>query len=259
MNLNINEKKFAMNSVAVLSVVLTLFVFIKFVDAVSDLGRGDNNPFSTITVSGSGEAFAIPDVALINFTITNDGESVKEAQDKTTEAIALNLKSIRDLGILDKDIKTTSYTSTPKYSGVPCTYYSCRYNEQKIIGYTVSESIEVKLHDTSMTGAVLALLGENGVTLVYGPNYAIDDEDAVQALARANAIDMAKEKAKILAKDLDVKLVQIVSFQENGEMPYNYMGNDSFMAMEKDASSIPEVPLGENKFTSSVSITYEIR
>lgn len=258
MNLNIDEKKFAMNSVAVLSVVLTLFVFIKFVDAVSNLRRGENSPFSTITVSGTGEAFAIPDVALISFTVTNEGESVKEAQDKTTEAVATNLKGIRDLGILDKDIKTTSYTSSPKYSGTPCTYYYCRDNDQKIIGYTVSESIEVKLHDTSMTGAVLALLGENGVSLVYGPNYTIDDEDAVQAIARANAIEMAKEKAKVLAKDLDVRLVQIVSFQEDGNMPYDYL-NDGFMTAAKESSDIPEVPLGENKFTSSVSITYEIR
>jgi uncharacterized protein YggE len=75
------------------------------------------------------------------------------------------------------------------------------------------------------------------------------------------AIDEAKEKAKVLSKDLGVSLVRIVNFSENGNIPMMY--GKGMMATDSVASApvapSPELPTGENKITSNVTITYEIR
>jgi uncharacterized protein YggE len=82
----------------------------------------------------------------------------------------------------------------------------------------------------------------------------------VQAQARQKAIDNAKEKANVLAKQLGVKLMRIVSFSEGGYYPVanlSYAAKD--MASEMGgAAPTPNIQTGENKVTVNVSIVYEI-
>jgi len=61
---------------------------------------------------------------------------------------------------------------------------------------------------------------------------------------------------------LGVRLVRIVNFSENGNYPIMYA--KGMMATESVASAptptpTPTLPTGENKITSNVTITYEIR
>ena len=72
-------------------------------------------------------------------------------------------------------------------------------------------------------------LGTTGVSDLSGPNFAIDKEDALKAEARKKAIDDAKKKAEVLAKDLGVSLGKITSFNESGNYPIMYEKN-SMMA-----------------------------
>ena len=72
----------------------------------------------------------------------------------------------------------------------------------------------------------------------------------------------AQRKAEELASDLGVALSRIVSFTEGegGAPPMPYMmekfgrGGDAGVAV----SAAPELPVGENIYRSTVSITYEI-
>jgi uncharacterized protein YggE len=94
-----------------------------------------------------------------------------------------------------------------------------------------------------------------------GPNFTIDKEDVLKEQARKMAIDEAKEKAEKLSKDLGVKLVRIVSFSENNGgygMPMYYDKEMSAVSSAGRAPA-PELPTGENKIISNVTITYEIR
>jgi len=95
---------------------------------------------------------------------------------------------------------------------------------------------------------------------MQGPNFAIDDEDGLKAEARKIAIEKARAKAEVLARDLGVSLVRVVSFSEGGYYPM--YSRATSVGMEKgigDDSSMPEIPHGEENITSSVTVTYEIR
>jgi uncharacterized protein YggE len=104
-------------------------------------------------------------------------------------------------------------------------------------------------------------LANLGVTNMTGPIFSIDNEDSLKDEARGKAIEKAREKAKILAKQLGVNLGQVVDFSEGGSGGYPVMY--ATKAMDGGVSAMPErapeLPKGENKITSNVTITYEIR
>ena len=97
-----------------------------------------------------------------------------------------------------------------------------------------------------------------------GLSFTIDDEDELRAEARADAIEDAEGKADELAAQLGVTLVRIVGFSEdgNGYYPAPYLKRE-VMTMAADSAVggavAPELPMGENKIQSNVTITYEIR
>ncbi len=103
-------------------------------------------------------------------------------------------------------------------------------------------------------------LANIGIANISGPNFSIDDQDTLNAEARAKAIDDAKSKAQLLAHQLGVRLYRITSFSENGSgYPMMYAAKDMMAGSTPTAAPAPELPKGENKITSNVTITYEIR
>ena len=221
---------------------------------------------NTISVSGDGEVFAAPDVATISFTVREEAKKVSDAQDKVSIKVKAALVSVKKLGVEDKDIKTENYSSYPKYewqeAAASCRGLNCPpvpSGKQVIIGYEVSQHVTVKVRNLEVVNSLVEDLAVAGVTEMQGPNFAIDKEDDLKAEARKQAIDKARTKAEILAHDLGVTLVRIVSFSEGQNYPmYATMKSVGFGASEA-ATPAPELPQGEQKITSNVTVTYEIR
>lgn len=244
--------------VAVL-VLLALFLLVTTWDKA--FGRSISDPYNTITVEGTGTAAMVPDTARITFTVTESAVAVADAQDAATKKTDAALAALAEMGIEERDVKTLSYNVSPtyEYDQRACFGMVCPPSTPRITGYDVSQTIEVKVRDTSMAGEALAGLGALGVQNISGPQFVVDDETAVQNEARAEAIEEAREKAKRLAKDLNVRLGDIVSFSEGnpGEM-YGY-GAKGGMTMDAALQSAPSLPTGESETKITVMITYEIR
>lgn len=241
-------------------VFLALFLAAKAFDAFGNLGRSTIYPTSTITVEGTGEATAIPDVARISFSVTEKATTVADAQEKATAKMDKALEAVATLGIEEADTKTISYNVYPQYEYQNCSMGYCppTYSSPRIIGYEVSQTIEVTIRDTAIAGDVLAALGATEVQNISGPNFTVEDEDSVKMEAREIAITKAKEKAKALAKELGVSLGKVVSFYENQPYPMDY-GYGGDMRMEASVASAPKLPVGEQETSVTVSITYELR
>lgn len=223
--------------------------------------RNDNNQ-NVITVTGHGEVQAVPDIANISFSIKKEASTVKEAQAQVAEVEKKVLESLTANKILDKDIKTVSASFNPKYEykyGVACNQYNCP-GRNVVVGYEAYENINLKIRSTDDTGKIMQELGAIGVTDLYGPNFTVDNEDDLKVVARKKAIDDAKAKAKVLAKDLGIRLGKMTSYNEGGNYPapmYERAGAKMDMALSSSAPA--ELPKGENTISSDVTITYEIR
>lgn len=253
------------NAILIVLAFLALFLAIQSITAIANLRFvGSGIPaVNTISVEGTGEAVAVPDIATVSFTVRFEEDTVAAAQDKATELMSSALAYLDEQDIEEKDIKTNSYNVYPQYDYIQTTCLPgvpCRGGESVLRGYEVSQSVSVKVRDLEMVGAILGGLGELGVQNISGPNFQIDDIDAIRAEAREMAIKEAKEKARELAGDLNVRLVRVVNFWEDGGYYYPMYESAAFDgAVGKGGSLTPEIPVGENEITSRVNITYEIR
>lgn len=260
-----SRKKQFFNVVIALGILLAVFVAVKAINAVKEYANiGDGvYPSNVISVSGMGEVVVIPDVASFSFSVIEEGKDVLEAQNKSATKTNSIIDAMKDLGIEEKDIQTTGYNVYPKYeyTRTVCTEFSCPPSKQILIGYEVSQTISVKVRQTDKAGEALSKVGELGASNISGLDFVVDDMEKVKAEARAKAITDAKAKAKTLSKSLNVKLVDIVSFYENDPyLPYaRGMGSAEAYDMKSASSVIPQIPVGENKVTSNVTITYEIK
>ncbi len=241
--------------------LLALFLFAKTIAVFEDLGRTQIGSVASITVSGTGKASAVPNIAHISFTVQENASTVAAAQDSATKRTENALAALKKLGVEDKDIKTSGYQVMPQYENAACRGGYCPPDTSKITGYQVMQSIEVKVRDTAKAGDVLAALGGAGVQNVSGPNFMVDDDAVVQAEARGEAIEDARKKAEVLAKQLGVRLGKVVSFSESGgPMPYFAYGKGG-VAMDSavTAPAAPPLPTGQNETTVTVMIQYEIK
>ena len=256
------KNKNVSNLLIALLVILVLFFATKTISEIKALryvGAGIG-PATTISFEGKGEIFASPDIANISFSVRESGKTQKEAQDKVSVKVNKVTKFVKENGVAEKDIKTENYSAYPQYDyGPQCIDYPCPPQKPpKIIGFEVNQNISVKVRNVDETGKILDLLASAAVTDINGPNFEIDEIEKVQAKARKLAIEDAKAKAEQLAKDLGIRLVRIVNFSEGGNYPI--YGRAEFKALSADdAIPLPEIPVGENKIVSNVTITYEVR
>lgn len=212
----------------------------------------------TIVVSGEGEATALPDIVTFSFAVIKEADEAAAAQEAVTETMNGLVAFLKGFGVEDKDIKTTSYSISPRYE-FRKTASRSDDGTRILVGYEASHWLEVKVRDTAKTGDILAGIGERGATSVSNIQFVVDDEEEVLREARADAIADARKKAKQLARDLDVRLVRVVSFSESGG-PIFFRTAAAEFGMGGDAKSVPAplIPSGENKVTSQVTIVYAI-
>ncbi len=251
--------------VMILTIVLIAFVGIHTIKSFGGRGHmgGFDNSQHTIVVAGKGEIVAIPDIATFTFSVVEQASTVSDAQNKATEKMNKALEALKSLDVNEKDVKTVDYSAYPRYEYLNqvCTMYSCPVSgSQKLIGYEVRQTIMVKVRNVADAGKVLGEIGKTGVSDISGINFTVDDQDSKVREARKSAIDDAKSQAEQLAKDLGVKLGKIVSFNESGNYPMPmYAVKDMAMGMGGSAESAPQLPTGESKITSNVTIVYEIK
>ncbi len=239
---------------------LALFLAAIAITAWANVGKSENPYMNTITVEGTGTGTSIPDLAVVTFSVTENASTVAAAQTAATGKTDAALAAVEALGVEEKDVKTISYNVYPKYDNPACYSGYCPSTNPKIIGYEVSQTVEVKVRDTAKAGSVLEALGSLGVQNISGPSFTVDEEDEIRNVAREEAITEAKAKAKALADQLGVRLGKVVSFYENpGYMPYYGYEGKGGMMMDAAVESAPSLPTGEQETTVSVSITYEIK
>jgi len=246
-----------------MAVVLIAFLAIQTINGIKAYDYiGSGVVQNTISVTGDGEVFATPDIATFTWTVTETGANVKEAQSKATTKINAALESLKQNGIEGKDIKTLNLNANPKYefNQIICTSFNCPPAKQTLVGYEMTQTVQVKVRAVDNTGKVIDGVTSAGVSEVSSLSFTVDDQDVLIAQARGEAIKKAKAKAEALAKDLDVRLVRVVSFTEGGyPTPIMYKMDSMAFGVGGEASTAPSLPMGENKITSNVTITYEVR
>jgi uncharacterized protein YggE len=188
--------------------------------------------------------------------MVTEGSTSKAAQDSNSQKSKALTDFLKKSGIEDKDIKTSSYNINPVYtypiSGSP-----------RITGYSVNQTVDVKIRNLDKVNEVLDGVVAAGVNQVNGLTFTVDDMEKLRAEARELAIKDAKEKAGVLEDQIGVSLGKIVNFSEDfGGYPMPYYAKD--MALNAEGRGMgggggPSVPVGENEIVVNIQMTYQIK
>ena len=205
-----------------------------------------------ITVVGQGTSYGQPDQATVIVGVDTFAATVAEATTQNQATLDRVMAALEAAGIATEDIQTTNYSL----------YAEQIYGEkgpEGIAGYRVSNQVNVKIRDISQVGDVLAAVTEAGANAIYGVNFTVADPAALEAEARAKAMEDARKRAESLAELGGVSLGDIVIISEvvgSPVMPLG-MGGGGF-AMEQ-AAAAPGISPGQLSYQVQVQVTYGIQ
>jgi len=238
------------------AVFLILFLGVLTINQIKE-GRyiGQESQYkNTISVSGEGKVVAKPDIGQVVLSVISDATTVAAAQKDNVGKMDKVTKAMKDLGIKEEDLKTASYSIAPRYQ-----YSSGRSD---IIGYEVTQTLEVKIRDLDKVGDILGQAASAGANQLGSLTFTFDNSEKIKSEARQKAIDNAKNKAKDLAKSLGVSLGKVTSFSESasdGSMPVPmYSAKEALGMGGGTAVATPDIQTGQNEVLVDVNIAYEI-
>jgi uncharacterized protein YggE len=257
---NVNLKIIPPNFAKAIAAAVTLFLTVLIICGIVWINNkikenkyiGQGAQFeNTISISGEGKVLVTPDIGQVDLSVVSDATSVAPAQKDNADKMSEITKAMKDLGIKDEDLKTTNYSIYPRYQ------YSHGKNE--IIGYEVTQTLEVKIRNLDKVGDVLGQAASLGANQVGSLSFTFDDPESLQSQARQKAIANAKQKADDLAKSLGVTLGKVVSFSESvSGMPSVYPMAEYGIGGGGDAASAPTIQTGQNEIQANVTLSYEI-
>lgn len=214
---------------------------------------------NTITVSGRGEVYGKPDLAITSFSVVTEKETPGEALDENAKKMNAVIDFMKEQGIEDKDLKTIGFAINPRYEWHETSAYP--QGKRVLVGYEVNQSLEVKIRDMEKIGEIIEGATDIGANEVGNLQFTIDKKEELEKQARNQAIEEAKNEAKELAAQLGVDLVRISGFNEIGVTPIyeRRRAYDIEESLRKMEALAPEIEIGENKIEVNVTIVYEIR
>lgn len=267
MNSNLKNAAVVVGSVAVLALAFAA------VSYVNSYGKSiQPSSFRSFSVTGEGKSVSIPDIARFSFqVVTEGGKDLGALQKENTDKVNKVIAFVKDNGIDAKDIKTQSYNVNPRYTSYSCYESSPESSKPaakvcpppEITGYTVTQSVDVKIRNFAKIGDVMGGVVTNGANQVGSLSFTIDDPTKVQDDARAEAIVKAKVKAHAVAEAGGFRLGRLLGIQENGGYyPVAYKESyslDSSMGRGGAAAPAPAIEPGSQETNVTVTMTYEIQ
>ncbi len=209
------------------------------------------------SVNGSGIVYAKADIANITVGLkTGTKKSAAEATADSTEKMNRIIKSLNDLSIEEKDIKTADYSLNPVYNWL-------EGKGQVLQGYEVTQNVSVKVRDLTKIGDVIAKTTEQGANQIGNVSFTIDDEYELKNEARELAIQKAKEKAQLIAEQTGMKLGEVKSVYENADIsspiPMYANAKMDLEVSNQAALAIPSIQTGQNEIKVEVTLVYEVK
>jgi len=206
----------------------------------------------TVTVPGVGRAAAAPDVATLQVGVVSRAEQAQVALDANEEAAAKVVAALRDAGVAEKDLQTTSFRVSPVQD-----YEKSSRQRGEIVAYEVSHRVRATVRELPKLGALLDAAVRAGANQVDGIAFEVDDPTPLEARARRAAMADARKRAEELAAAEGLGIARLLRATEQdggGPGPVRAMRE---VALAQGRGAVPVEP-GEIELTVRVRAVYEL-
>jgi uncharacterized protein YggE len=224
-------------------------VFVAAAPAFAQAPQSTTAPqsLSRIVVTGEGSVSAPPDYAEIRSGVTTRAKTAHEATDANSKAMTAVIAALTDAGIAQKDIQTAQFTVQPIYPPAqPNT-------EPKLIGFSASNTVVVKIRQLDKLGDILDRLIAAGATDVGGIEFLHSDLSKALDQAREAAVADARRKAELYAHAAGASLGAVAWISEDS----GYAPPMAGKLMRVAAAPVP-IAVGEDELQVRITVGFEI-
>jgi hypothetical protein len=203
-----------------------------------------------ITVHGTGRVTGTPDVLELALGVDTRSKTVGDALTENSKLTLGVLAALADAGVAETDVQTSNLSIEPVYDD----------DGEVVIAYSVSNHVVAELHDLAKAGRVVDAATEaaGDQIVVQGVYFEIDDNSALVARARADAVKRAKAQAQQLADAAGVQLGDLQSIVEERAPVGPVLERDTGAAAPSSGDAAPPIEPGSETLTVDVTLVYAI-
>lgn len=206
---------------------------------------------STVAVDGVGEAIGVPDTLLLSLGVDVTRSDVSAALAAAGTAATAVMDALAKDGVAKADMQTTDLSVSPRAD-----------RRGRTVGYRVTESLAVTLHDFARAGGDLgdAVAAGGDAVRVQGLTPALHDMAAPGSTARARAFSDAQAKAQQYAALAGRTLGSVVTIDASTSTPQDTASTARAAAGTASAAA-PSVPVaaGSVPVEVTVSVVFSLR
>lgn len=241
------------NTLATISVVGLVVALVVMIIS----GGSDNSQQNVVSVSGMAELTVQPDKAEMYISIITNGTEAVQAQDRNRDLSQAVMDALKDAGIAERDMETTSYNL------YPTSRWDSRLQHSINTGYELRHTLKVTTNEVDEIGKyadIAVRAGANSIQQIsFSLSKELEQQVRDQALGRAG--EAAKAKADSIASTMGIRLGSIVAVQESNFYftPYDFAPMARAESAAMDAAEPTRIAPQSVDVRASISVQYAIR
>ena len=214
----------------------------------------DLDEMSKLIVTGNATVALTADMATLELGAQTRGRTVGEAHQENTKIIEDVLKALKEMGIPEEDIRTSSY-----YVYFEPDYSVTNAVERLINGsFSVTNMLQVIIRDVGQVSKAIDAAANAGANSINSLSFQSTKATEGYNKALQRAVDDARVKAAVLAEAAGRELGIIVKIEVNEAygVPFGISNRIDFES--KDAAATP-ILSGDVSVTANVVVTFEMK
>jgi hypothetical protein len=171
---------------------------------------------NTVFVGADGKFEANPDTSVMQFNISAQEPTSREAYDRASKAAEQVRQILRSNGIEPRAAEIGYLSLQP--------VYDFKTAKRRLVAYRVNANVSLKLKDFSKIAPIVQQLADTDISENQSLNYTLEDIDAAKAKAVEDAYRRARESAAALARSAgrslgDLSYASVDTFENVRPMP----------------------------------------
>lgn len=207
------------------------------------------NHIPYIETNAKADSLVVPDEIYLNIQLREQDERTKVSVEQLEKRM---FEALRQLDIdIEKQLKLADLSSNIK------TYFLRRKDIKK------SKRFELKLHDATTAGRVLAALEEKGISNVHLSKTDYSKLEELKLHLLSKAVAKAKKRARAMAKPLGQQVAEAIFISDSHSGFVGYRRNTldevvMFSMAEADVAPVPDIQFKPQKIQVSVQIRFRL-
>jgi len=172
----------------------------------------------TISVSGTGQASATPDIAVVTLGVETQAADAGTAVSENNTQMEAVLQALEDGGVAQMDIQSQVIRLTPQYQQ-PSSSTGSTQGPAELVGFIATDIVQVTVRQIDSLADLIDSAVQAGANQIQGISLEISDPGNLFGQARQAAWEDAMHKAQQLAGLSSSGLGMVLTINETSRTP----------------------------------------